>query len=109
MRLFQATEALLAAFKRQPEIDALAFAGLSAYGQFIEAAERDGFTGPDIEMDPEFAERTPGWVAQADEQQLPQWLHTLIRSDRSNGDYPTAVLMACRSGAMDALVTRLAG
>jgi hypothetical protein len=109
MRLIQATEVLLASFERQPGIDALAFASLPAYREFVEAAEQVGFTGTDVRMDSEFADRSPEWVASADYEQLRHWVHTLIRADRWNSDYPNAVWMACRTGSMGRLVERLSG
>lgn len=109
MGLFlKAATELLAAYQRQPGAEPLDFTRTDAYRQFIEAASQAGFTGPDVEMDPEFSDRSPGWVAQAGERDLQRWVHTLIRADRWNGDFPAAVWMACRSGGIGALVERLA-
>ena len=108
MKFHDAATKLMATFQRQTGIEPDAFARTNEYRQFAKAAEQDGFTGPDIEMDMDFASRSPKWVMQADKEALKRWVHTLLRSDRSNGDYPTAVLDACQSGCMDALVERLA-
>lgn len=104
MDLKQAAAELVADYRRMPSVQAVEFTRGSAYRHFIEAAEQAGFTGPDIEIDSEFSDRSRGWVARADEQQLRRWIHTLIRSDRWNGDYPDAVLAACRSGGLSGLI-----
>ncbi len=108
MEFSEAAKALTAAYKRAPGAEPLDFARSEAYRQFIEAAELDGLTGPDVEMDEEFASRSPGWVIGASEQELQRWVHTMIRADRWNGDFPDAVLMACRSGCVGVLAERLA-
>ncbi len=108
MEFSEATAALAAAYERKLGAEPLDFARSDAYRQFIEAAELDGLTGPDIEMDEEFASRSAGWVIGASEQELRRWVHTLLRADRWNGDYPDAVLMACRSGCVGVLAERLA-
>lgn len=105
----KAAAELVAAYRRAPGAEPLDFTRSGAYRQFIEAAEQAGFTGPDVEMDSDYSGRSPGWVARADHPSLRRWVHTLIRSDRWNGDYPDAVWMACRSGSMSELVARLNG
>lgn len=107
MRFSEAAAELAAAYGREPGAEPEAFARTAAYRQFAEAAELDGLAGPDIEMDKEFASRSPGWVIGASEQELQRWVHTLLRADRWNGECPDAVLMACRSGCVGALVERL--
>lgn len=107
MEFSEAAKALTAAYKRAPGAEPLDFARSDAYRQFIEAAELDGLTGPDIEMDGEFSSRSPGWVSMASEQELQRWIHTLLRADRWNGECPDAVLMACRTGCIGALTERL--
>ncbi|EMN4676135.1 hypothetical protein RFJ04_001323 [Klebsiella variicola] len=109
MEFKKAAAELVAAYRRAPGAEPLDFTRTDAYRQFIEAAEQAGFTGPDVEMDTEFADRSPEWVARADELALRRWINTLIRSDRWNGDYPDAVWMACRSGCIGGLVERLTG
>lgn len=110
MRIFlNSTRELVAAYQRQPGVEPLEFVRTEAYRQFIEAAEQAGFTGADIEMDSEFVERRPEWVTLAILHDLQRWVHTLIRTDRWNGDYPTAIIDACRSGCLSALVERLSG
>lgn len=109
MEFSEAATELVDAYQRQPGIEPEAFTRSSAYRQFVAAAAACGFTGPDVEMDTEVADRSPEWVALADELALQRWINTLIRSDRWNCDYPDSVLMACRSGCLDALVGRLRG
>lgn len=107
MKFSESAAELVAAYQRQPGTEPLDFARTDAYRQFVEEAEKAGFTGPDIEMDVKFAERRPGWVGCAGDAELRRWVHTMVRSDRWNGDCPTAVMGACRSGCMGALVARL--
>ncbi|HFS1363856.1 TPA: hypothetical protein ACHWNV_003611 [Raoultella ornithinolytica] len=109
MEFSEAATELVDTYQRQPGIEPEAFTRSSAYRQFVAAAAACGFTGPDVEMDTEFADRSPEWVALADELALRRWINTLIRSDRWNGDYPDAVWMACRSGCIGGLVERLTG
>lgn len=109
MEFSKAVAELVGAYKRAPSADLAAFARTSAYRQFVEAAERAGFTGQDIEMDSDFSDRSPEWVERADDPALRRWVHTLIRADRWNGDYPDAVWKACRSGSIGELVARLNG
>lgn len=109
MKLSDAAKALVDEYRREPGADLIDFSRTDAYRQFVEAAEQAGFTGPDMEMDSEFSDRLPEWVALADDGALRRWVHTLIRADRWNGDYPDAVWMACRSGSMGALVELQAG
>lgn len=108
MNLSKAAADLVAAYQSAPGAEPLDFTRTEAYRQFIEAAERQGFTSSELDMDSEAAERRSEWVAHASKQDLQRWVHTLIRSDRWNGDWPDAVWMACRSGCMGALVQRLA-
>lgn len=105
--LLKAATELMDAYRRTPGIKPEVFARTGAYRQFVEAELQAGFTGPDVEMDSDFAERRPQWVAGANDEELRRWVHTMLRADRWNGDYPTALWDACRSGAMSALVERL--
>lgn len=107
MEFKNAAAELVDTYQRQPGAELLEFARTDAYRQFVEAAGQAGFTRSDVEMDVDFAARSPEWVAQAGEQDLRRWVHTLIRADRWNGDLPNAVWMACRSGSMGKLVERL--
>lgn len=108
MRLFlKAAAELVTAYQHHPGAEPLDFARTDAYRQFVEAAQQAGFTGPNAEMDSKFAERQPQWVAGANDEELRRWVHTLIRADRWNGDFPDAVWIACRSGSIGALVERL--
>lgn len=110
MRLFSnAAAKLVAEYRRAPGAEPLEFARTDSYRQFVDAAEETGFTGSDVEMDVDFASRSAGWVASAGEEELRCWLHTAIRADRWNGEYPTAILDACRAGCIVALVERLSG
>lgn len=110
MGLFlKAATELLAVYQRQLCTESVDFARTDAYHQFVEAAEQAGFTGPDIEMDSDFSERSPEWVAQANDEALRRWVHTMVRADRWNGEYPTAILDGCRAGCIGTLVERLAG
>lgn len=109
MEFSKAAAELVGAYERSSGGDLATFARTSGYRQFVGAAERAGFTGPDIEMDSDFSGRSPDWVAQAEDAALQRWVHTLIRADRCNGDYPDAVWKACRSGSMGELVARLNG
>ena len=108
MELSKSAAALIAAYRRSPSVEPLDFARSDPYRQFVAAAEQAGFTGPDVEMDSEFAARSPEWVAHADELALRRWVHTLIRADLWNGDFPTAVLKACAGGHLGMLATNLA-
>lgn len=107
MKFQNAAAELVAAYRCAPRADPLDFSRADAYRQFVEVAERTGFTGPDVEMDLDFAERHPDWVARASDAELQRWVHTIVRSDRWNEEYPTAVMDACRSGCLGALVARL--
>lgn len=109
MKFSEAAAALVAAYQCQPNTEPQDFARTDAYRQFVEVAEKAGFTGPDIEMDVEFAERRQEWVVSACDAELRRWVHTMVRSDRWNGECPTAIWDSCRSGCMAALVERLAG
>lgn len=109
MELSKAAADLVNEYRRSPGVEPLVFTRTDTYREFLAAAAACGWTGPDVETDVEFAERRPEWVANADEEALRRWIHTVIRSDRWNGDYPDAVWMACRSGSMSELVRRLAG
>lgn len=109
MEFSKAAAELVDEYRQAQDAEPLVFTRSGAYRQFIEAAEQAGFTGPDVEMDSDYSDRSPGWVALADDPSLQRWVHTLIRSDRWNGDYPDAVWMACRSGSMAELVARLNG
>lgn len=110
MRLFlNAATELLGEYRRAPGVEPLNFTRTEAYRQFAEAAEQTGFTGPDVETDVEFSDRSPEWVAEADNEELRRWVHTMLRADRWNGDYPNALLIACRSGCLMGLVARLVG
>jgi len=109
MEFSKAAAELVDAYRQVQDAVPLVFTRSGAYRQFIEAAEQAGFTGPDVEMDPDYSDRSPGWVTQTDEEALRRWVNTLLRSDRWNCDYPNSVLMACRSGCLDALVGRLRG
>ncbi len=108
MELSKSAAALVVVYRRSPSVEPLEFARSNAYRQFVAAAEQAGFTGPDIEMDAEFAARSPEWVTHADQLALRRWVHTLIRTDRWNGDFPTAVLKACAGGQLGMLATILA-
>ena len=108
MGLFlKAAKELVAAYRRAPGTEPLDFSHTDAYRQFVAAAEESGFTGSTIEMDEEFAQRRPEWVESASEEELRRFVHTLARCDRWNPECPTAVMDACRSGCMGALVERL--
>jgi hypothetical protein len=107
MELSKSAAALVDEYRREPRVEPLDFARTAAYRQFIEAVEQAGFTGPDIEADREFSDRTPEWVKHADELALRRWVHTLIRADRWNGDFPTAVLKACSGGQLGVLAAKL--
>ncbi|HAY5094929.1 TPA: hypothetical protein MJB77_25765 [Klebsiella pneumoniae] len=107
MEFKNAAAELVDTYQRQPGAELLEFARTDAYRQFVQAAEQEGFTGPEIEMDVDFAARSPEWVAQAGEQDLRRWVHTLIRCDRWNSEYPTAVMDACRSGCMSVLALKI--
>lgn len=109
MEFSKAAAELVDEYRRAPRAEPLDFTRSNAYQEFIAEAERSGFTGPDVEMDSDYSDRPPEWVARADDPALRRWVHTLIRSDRWNGDYPDAVWMACRSGSMGELVARLNG
>lgn len=109
MEFSKAAAELVDAYRQVQDAEPLVFTRSGAYRQFIEAAEQAGFTGPDVEMDPDYSDRSPGWVTQTDEEALRRWVNTLLRSDRWNCDYPNSVLMACRSGCLDALIGRLRG
>ncbi|WP_313050891.1 hypothetical protein [Atlantibacter subterraneus] len=109
MEFSKAAAELVDEYRRAPRAEPLDFTRTAAYRQFIEAAEQEDFTSAEIEMDTDYAERRPEWVANADEGALRQWVHTLIRSDRWNADYPTAIMDACRSGSIGELVARLNG
>ncbi|QXC36166.1 hypothetical protein [Aeromonas sp. FDAARGOS 1407] len=108
MKFSEAIEFLATACEQKPGVEPLDFASTGTYRQFVDAAELAGFTGPDVDMDSGFAERTPEWVWQASELELQRWVHTLIRADRWNEECPDAVLMACRSGCLGVLAERLA-
>lgn len=107
MKFSEATAELAAVYEREPGVEPETFARTAAYLHFTCAAELSGLTGPNLEMDEEFASRSPEWVSRASEQELQRWVHTLIRTDRWNGECPNAVLMACRSGALSMLIQRL--
>lgn len=107
MKFSEAAAELAAVYKREPNVEPEVFARTAAYRHFTEAAELDGLTGPNVEMDEEFASRSPKWVSGATEQELQRWVHTMLRADRCNSDYPDAVLSACRSGCVKALADRL--
>ncbi|HHL3341401.1 TPA: hypothetical protein ACQ5TD_004872 [Klebsiella pneumoniae] len=109
MKFTEAAAALVAAYQRAPGAEPESFARTEAYRRFAEAAEQAGFTGPDMEMDQDFAGHSSAWVGSASEEALKRYVHTMLRADRSNSEYPTAVLDACRSGTMTALVEQLAG
>lgn len=104
---FKAALELLDVYRRTPDAEPLDFSRSSAYHQFVKVAEQAGFTGPDMEMDSEYSDRSPKWVAHADIDVLRCWVHTLIRADRWNADYPTAIMNACSSGCMSALTLRV--
>lgn len=106
MEFSKAAAELVDEYRRVPRAEPLDFTRTAAYRQFIEAAEQGGFTGPDVEMDSDYSDRSPGWVARADGLALRRWVHTLIRADRWNGDYPTAILNACAGGQMKAICDR---
>ncbi|UVF21360.1 hypothetical protein HPT29_009640 [Microvirga terrae] len=108
MELSKAATELVDEYRRSPGAEPLGFTRTAAYRQFIEAAEQAGFTGPEVEMDSEFSDRSPEWVAHASEEELRRYLHTLIRADRWNTDFPTAVLQACSGGQLGALAANLA-
>ncbi|AQV17698.1 hypothetical protein V6190_19785 [Escherichia coli] len=107
MEFKNAAAELVEEYGRIPRAEPLDFTRTAAYRQFIEAAEQARFTGPGVEMDVDFAARSPEWVAQAGEQDLQRWVHTLIRCDRWNSEYPTAVMDACRSGCMSVLALKI--
>lgn len=106
MELSKAATELVDEYRRTPGAEPLGFTRTAVYRQFIEAAELAGFTGPDVEMDSKFAARSPEWVARASEEELRRYLHTLIRSDRWNDEYPSALLEACNGGQIAALARR---
>ncbi|HGX5381144.1 TPA: hypothetical protein ACNE2I_004342 [Escherichia coli] len=107
MEFKNAAAELVDEYRRIPRAEPLDFTRTAAYRQFIEAAGQAGFTGSGVEMDVDFAARSPEWVAQAGEQDLQRWVHTLIRCDRWNSEYPTAVMDACRSGCMSVLALKI--
>ena len=108
MELSKAAAELVDEHRRSPGAEPLDFTRTAAYRQFIQVAEQAGFTGPFVEMDSEFSDRSPEWVAHADELELRRWVHTLIRADRWNGDRPSALLEACSGGQLGALAVNLA-
>lgn len=108
MEFAKAAAELLTEYQRTRGAESVLFANTKAYRQFIEAAEQAGLTGPEIEMDEDFARRSPEWVAKAGTDEIQRWIHTLIRVDRWNGDCPDAVLTACKLRCISALVKRLA-
>lgn len=107
MNFSKATAELVDTYRHAPGAEPLDFSRGGAYGRFIEAALACGYTGPNVETDVDFAARSVEWVASASEDDLRRWVHTLIRCDRWNGEYPTAILDACRAGCMEMLVERL--
>jgi hypothetical protein len=94
-------------YHRQPRQTPETVARLPGYREFIDGAAEAGFTGPDHEGDEDFASRSASWVRDADLASLQRWLHSLLRCERWNGEWPDAVLGALRDGRIAALAERL--
>ncbi|TKV13248.1 hypothetical protein FDX19_02615 [Citrobacter sp. wls619] len=107
MKLSGAVTALVGDYRHEPGANLIDFSRTNTYRQFVEAAEQAGFTGPDMEMDSEFSDRSTEWVEKTDDAALQRWVHTIIRCDRSNSDHPTAIRDACSGGHLTVVVRRL--
>ncbi|WP_128290827.1 hypothetical protein [Afifella aestuarii] len=98
---------LVAQYERQPRLGPETITKLPAYRPFIEEAVRAGWTGPEMELDPDFWARSAEWVASASDEQRRRWLHSVLRSERWNAECPMAILEALQGGQMAAFVTAL--
>ncbi|MCY1461821.1 hypothetical protein D9M71_795190 [compost metagenome] len=100
---------LVAEFARQPRQTAETITQLPAYGALIDGAAAAGMTGDDVELDDEFACRSPAWLSTANVDQVRRWTHTLLRIERWNAEWPTAILEALQGGHLEALAVRFYG
>lgn len=99
---------LVDAFARNTGLTPDSITRLPAYTAFIEEAEGAGLTGPDMMMDDEFSARSAAWLASADADQVARWVHTLLRIERANYEWPAAVLEALQDGRLAAVGRSLA-
>lgn len=107
LKMADLTQELVNQYRRQPKQTPETITGMAAYWPFVEGAEVNGFTGPHAEGDDDFASRSPEWLSNADLNSLQRWLHSLLRCERWNGEWPTAILNALQVGQIQALAERL--
>ncbi|MBK1624930.1 hypothetical protein [Afifella marina] len=99
---------LLDQYQRQPHQTPETITTLPGYHEMLEAAVECGLSGPDVELDSEFSCRSPEWIAGASAEERRKWLHSVVRAERWNSEYPMAVLEALEGGQLAALVRGMA-
>lgn len=99
--------ALLASYCRQPQQTPESIRRLDDYVELVDGAVGCGFTGPDMELDEEFGERSAEWIQTADMGSLQKWMHSVLRCERWQGEVPTAILDTLQDGRLAALLDRL--
>lgn len=105
--MVQLVEGLLEEYRRQPHLTPETIRSLPGYRGVIERAQALGFTGSELVGDEDFAHRSPAWVARADLAELQAWMHSTLRAERWNSEWPTAILEALRGGHLKAMAHRL--
>ncbi|HSD37757.1 MAG TPA: hypothetical protein VLC92_09620 [Rhodocyclaceae bacterium] len=99
--------ALLASHGRQPRQTPESVKSLDGYAELVDGAAGCGFTGPGIDLDERFAERSAEWLQTAEMGGLQRWVHSILRAERWNSEWPTAILDALQDGRLQALADRL--
>lgn len=99
---------LLEQYRQQPDQTSESITALSRYQNFVEYAALYGFINQEMDVDEEFASRLPEWVQTASMDELRRWVCSLIRADRWQGEWPSAILEALQGGQFEVLERRLA-
>lgn len=106
-KMLELTERLVAKYERQPGLTAETLTHSDDYLRFVGEAWDAGFTGPDMELDEHFSERSASWIASARLEELQRWVYTLLRVERANYEWPCTIFEALEGGHLQALAERL--